>query len=141
MHSLFFVAGLFALTATSSVAFAQVPPDIAEGIRKIGPIIDGPGTQKLYAPLFANQKEPYPDVTVVRDIAYGTDPLQKLDLFTVAPTTGALKPVVLFIHGGGFQRGDKRPAGSQFYDNVMLWGTGQGMVGVNSSCGRAAKSR
>jgi len=41
MHYLFFVAALFALTATSSVALAQVPPDIAEGIRKIGPIVDG----------------------------------------------------------------------------------------------------
>src|SRR5882724_3331740 len=114
MHYLFFVAALFALTATSSVALAQVPPDIAEGIRKIGPIVDGPGNQKLYAPLFANQKEPYPDVTVVRDIAYGTDPLQKLDLFTAAPTLGAPKPVVLFIHGGGFERGDKRQPGSPF---------------------------
>jgi len=82
MHSLFVVAALFALTATSSVALAQVPPDIAEGIRKIGPIVDGPGTTKLYAPLFANQKEPYPNVTVVRDIAYGTDPLQKLGLYS-----------------------------------------------------------
>jgi len=131
MHHFFFIAALFALTATSSVALAQVPPDIAEGIRKIGPIVDGPGNQKLYAPLFANQKEPYPDVTVVRDIAYGTDPLQKLDLFTAAPTAGAPKPVVVFIHGGGFERGDKRQPGSPFYDNIMLWLTRQGMVGVN----------
>ena len=131
MHSRFFVAALFALTATSSVAFAQVPPDIAEGIRKIGPIVDAPGTAKLYAPLFANQKEPYPNVTVVRDIAYGTDPLQKLDVFTAAPTPGAPKPVVMFLHGGGFQRGDKRQPGSPFYDNIMLWLTQQGMVGVN----------
>jgi triacylglycerol lipase len=131
MHYLFFVAALFALTATSSVALAQVPLDIAEGIRKIGPIVDAPGTAKLYAPLFANQKEPYPNVTVVRDIAYGTDPLEKLDVFTAAPTPGAPKPVVMYLHGGGFQRGDKRPAGSPFYDNIMLWLTRQGMVGVN----------
>jgi len=131
MHHFFFIAALFALTATSSVALAQVPPDIAEGIRKIGPINDPPGTAKLYAPLFADHNEPYPNVTVVRDIAYGTDPLQKLDLFTAAPTPGAPKPVVLFIHGGGFERGDKRPAGSPFYDNIMLWLTRQGMVGVN----------
>jgi triacylglycerol lipase len=131
MHSLFVVAALFALTATSSVALAQVPPDIAEGIRKIGPIVDGPGTTKLYAPLFANQKEPYPNVTVVRDIAYGTDPLQKLDVFTAAPTPGAPKPVVMFLHGGGFERGNKRQPGSPFYDNIMLWLTQQGMVGVN----------
>src|SRR5438105_15536807 len=69
MHHRFFVAALFALTGVSSMALAQVPPDIAEGIRKVGPIVDGPGNQKLYAPLFANQKEPYPDVTVVSDIA------------------------------------------------------------------------
>ena len=139
MHSLFIVAALFALTATSSVALAQVPPDIAEGIRKIGPIVDGPGTTKLYAPLFANQKEPYPNVTVVRDIAYGTDPLQKLDVFTAAPTPGAPKPVVMFLHGGGFQRGDKRQPGSPFYDNIMLWLTQQGMVGVNMNYRLAPK--
>ena len=139
MHHVFFVAAVFALTATSSVAFAQVPPDIAEGIRKIGPIIDAPGTQKLYAPLFANQKEPYPDVTAVRDIAYGTDPLQKLDLFTAAPTPGAPKPVVVFIHGGGFERGDKRQPGSPFNDNIMLWLTQQGMVGVNMNYRLAPK--
>jgi acetyl esterase/lipase len=139
MHSLFVVAALFALTATSSVALAQVPPDIAEGIRKIGPIVDGPGTTKLYAPLFANQKEPYPNVTVVRDIAFGTDPLQKLDVFTAAPTPGAPKPVVMFIHGGGFERGNKRQPGSPFYDNIMLWLTQQGMVGVNMNYRLAPK--
>ena len=139
MHSLFVVAALFALTATSSVALAQVPPDIAEGIRKIGPIVDGPGTTKLYAPLFANQKEPYPNVTVVRDIAYGTDPLQKLDVFTAAPTPGAPKPVVMFLHGGGFERGNKRQPGSPFYDNIMLWLTQQRMVGVNMNYRLAPK--
>ena len=131
MHSLFFIAALLALTATSSVALAQVPPDIAEGIRKIGPINDPPGTAKLYAPLFADQKEPYPNVTVVRDIAYGTDPLQKLDVFTAAPTPGAAKPVVMHLHGGGFERGDKRRESSPYYDNIMLWLTRQDMVGVN----------
>jgi dienelactone hydrolase len=131
MHYLFFVAALFALTATSSVALSQVPPDIAEGIRKIGPINDPPGTAKLYAPLFADQKEPYPNVTVVRDIVYGTDPLQKLDVFTSAPTPGAAKPVVMHLHGGGFERGDKRREGSPYYDNIMLWLTRQDMVGVN----------
>src|SRR5262245_39772880 len=139
MHSLFVVAALFALAATSSVALAQVPPDIAEGIRKIGPIVDGPGTTKLYAPLFADQKEPYPNVTVVRDIAYGTDPLQKLDVFTAAPTPGAPKPVVMFLHGGGFERGNKRQPGSPFYDNVMLWLTQQSMVGVNMNYRLAPK--
>lgn len=64
-----FILSLVALTAVSGQALAQVPPDIAEGIRKIGPIVDSPGTAKLYAPLFADQKEPYPNVTITRDIA------------------------------------------------------------------------
>ena len=131
MHALIFVAALIALTATSSMVHAQVPPDIAEGLRKIGPIVDSPNTSKLYTPLFANQKEPYPNVTIVRDIAYGTDPLQKLDVFTAAPTPGAPKPVVVYLHSGGFERGEKRQPGSPFYDNVMLWLTRQDMVGVN----------
>jgi triacylglycerol lipase len=70
-------------------------------------------------------------VTVVRDIVYGTDPLQKLDVFTLAPTPGAAKPVVMHLHGGGFERGDKRREGSPYYDNIMLWLTRQDMVGVN----------
>jgi predicted esterase len=70
-------------------------------------------------------------VTVVRDIAYGTDPLQKPDIFTAAPTPGAAKPVVVYLHSGSFQRGDKRQPGSPFFDNIMLWLTRQDMVGVN----------
>lgn len=39
--------------------------------------------------------------------SYGTDPLQKLD-FWKAERTGA--PLVIFVHGGGWKRGDKRNA-------------------------------
>jgi acetyl esterase len=44
------------------------------------------------------------------DVAYGPHERNKIDLYLVeskAPT-----PLVLYIHGGGFQGGDKRPAGS-----------------------------
>ena len=126
-----FSATLLVLTAASSMALAQVPSDIAEGIRKIGPIVDTAGTAKLYAPLFASQKEPYPDVTVLRDVAYGTDPLEKLDVFAAAPAAGTPRTVIMYVHGGGFERGDKHQPGSPFLDNIMLWLTRQGMVGVN----------
>ena len=39
--------------------------------------------------------------------------------------------MVIYVHGGGFERGDKRQAGTPFYDNLMLWLTQQGAVGVN----------
>lgn len=41
------------------------------------------------------------------EIAYGGDPLQKLD-FWRASTPGA--PLVIFVHGGGWKRGDKANA-------------------------------
>ena len=132
------IATFVALTATCGASLAQVPPDIAEGIRKIGPIVDTPNTAKLYAPLFAEQKEPYPNLKGVRDIAYGSDPLNKLDVFTSGAGSG--KPVVIYVHGGGFERGDKRQPNSPFYDNLMLWLTQQGMVGVNMNYRLAPKN-
>src|SRR5258706_3744788 len=115
----------------SGVCVAQVPPDIAAGIHRIGPIVDAPNTAKLYASLFQNQKEPYPNVSVTRDMAYGPDPLNRLDIFTPSSGQNANRTVVIYVHGGGFERGDKRQAGTPFYDNLMLWLTQQGMVGVN----------
>ena len=35
------------------------------------------------------------------------------------------------MHGGGFIRGDKRSAGSPFYDNIMLWAARSGLLGIN----------
>jgi dienelactone hydrolase len=134
------IATVITLTSGSGASLAQVPPDIAAGIRKIGPIVDTPNTLKLYGPLFEGQKEPYPNVTVVRDIAYGPDPANKLDVFTPAAAAGAGKTVVFFVHGGGFERGDKRQPGSPFYDNLMLWLTQQGMVGVNLNYRLAPKN-
>lgn len=46
------------------------------------------------------------------EYAYGSDPLQKLD-FT--PATGnARAPLILFVHGGGWKRGDKNNATGSF---------------------------
>lgn len=45
-----------------------------------------------------------------RDVAYGTDPLQKLDVYAPAKGT-ATGPVILFAHGGGWKRGDKKQHG------------------------------
>ena len=41
------------------------------------------------------------------ELSYGTDPLQKLDYWK--PTTPG-SPLVIFVHGGGWKRGDKRGA-------------------------------
>ena len=43
---------------------------------------------------------------LARDVAYGTDPAQRLDVYGPA-AGGALRPVVVFVHGGRWQSGDK----------------------------------
>lgn len=69
-------------------------------------------------------------VTVIRDIAYGPDERHRLDVFTDA-SADAPKPVLLFVHGGGFIAGDKHSEGSPFYTNVGAWAANNGFAGVN----------
>lgn len=47
-----------------------------------------------------------------QEIAYGSDPLQKLDFHAAQTTRPA--PLVIFVHGGGWKRGDKNNATGQF---------------------------
>ena len=111
------------LLSCSAVALAQVPPDIAASTRAAGQTMD-PASGAPYAALFP--PEAWEGVTIERDIAYGPDPLHKLDVYTTPG--GARRPVLLFIHGGAFVRGDKH--GAFYPDNVTLWAARQGMVGV-----------
>jgi acetyl esterase/lipase len=106
------------------------PPEVAEGVRRIGPVINPPETAKLYAPLQPALKAG--EANVSRDVAYGPDERNKLDVF--APATGqpaGARPVIVYVHGGGYVAGNKTAPGSPFYDNVMLWAARNQMVGVN----------
>ena len=125
--SIFVAAGILA----STTAWAQqtpMPAHIAAKLHEIGRVVDPPATAPLYAPL--QQKEPYRGVKVDRDVKYGPADRNLLDLFT--PEAGSsYRPVLIYVHGGGFVAGNKHPAGSPFYDNIMLWAVKNGFVGVN----------
>lgn len=111
---------------------SQVPPAIAEQLKKIGPVVAPPATAALYAPL--QQREPYTGVRVVRDLAYGPHERHRLDVFRPLASFGsAAKPVLVFVHGGAFVGGNRRTGDSPFYDNIMLWAADNQMVGVNIS--------
>lgn len=50
-----------------------------------------------------------PEVTIVRDVAYGADAKQRLDVYI--PRGARNAPVVFMVHGGGWRTGDKRSRG------------------------------
>lgn len=120
------------LLLASSAALAQqspMPEEIAWKLVELGPVIDPAKTAVLYAPL--QQKEPYSGVKVERDVKYGPAELNRLDVF-VPETTSPARPVLIFVHGGGFIGGNKRdPNAIPFYDNIMLWAAKNGFVGIN----------
>ncbi len=120
--------------ALPSVASADLPQDIQAEIVKMGHVND-PATGKLFVSL---HKGVPADIKVSRDLAYGSDALQKLDVFTSGQ--GAGKPVLIYVHGGGFTRGDKHAGGGYAYDNLMVWAVQHGMVGADINYRLAPKN-
>ncbi len=49
------------------------------------------------------------DAPVLRDVAYGSHPGQRFDIYLPAQPKRA--PTIFYVHGGGWQRGDKAMAG------------------------------
>jgi len=122
------LAALLAASLAPTAARAQMPPEIAAKIAAMGRVIDPENTGKLYAPLL--EKEPYNFIKISRNVKYGPHERNVVDVFADdSKFTG--RPVLMFVHGGAFVRGSKRPPGSDFYDNVMVFAARNGMVGVN----------
>lgn len=123
-HTIACTLSLVALHAT-----AQVPPDIADKLKAMGRTINLPAVTALYAPALKSQS--YAGASITRDISYGKDAAQKLDVFVPDAPSTAPRAVLIFVHGGGFVGGDKHTTNNPLYDNVMLWAVHHGMVGVN----------
>ncbi|MCJ0764911.1 alpha/beta hydrolase [Variovorax terrae] len=113
----------------ASCATVQMPPDAAEKIRAMGRVVDGPATAAIFAPR-VREREPFANVKIERDARYGPAERNLLDVFQPTEAAAAPRPVLIFVHGGGFVAGARRNPGSPFYDNVMLWAVRNGMVGV-----------
>ncbi len=116
---------------------SPMPDEIARKLLELGRVIDPPKTAALYAPL--QQKEPYPGVKIERDVKYGAADRNLLDVFTPQKASSP-RPVLIFVHGGGFTAGNKRTGDSPFYDNIMLWAAKNGFVGVNTTYRLAPQS-
>lgn len=115
-----------------STAHAALSESQRRSMHAIGPIW-GQDIQKhrdvvvaAYSPVLA--AAPKAGVTVARDLPYGAHARQVLDI--LAPALAKAAPVVMFVHGGAFVRGDKR-INDEIYDNVLIWFARHGYVGVN----------
>jgi acetyl esterase/lipase len=131
------LAALAVVIAGTASAQSPMSEDLAWKLLELGRTIDPPKTAALFAPI--QQKEPYQGVKTERDVKYGPADRHLLDVFT-PETVSSARPVLIFIHGGGFIAGNKRSPGSPFYDNVMLWAVNNGFVGVNATYRLAPQS-
>lgn len=112
--------------APRSNAPAGMPADVAAKLREVGAKID-PGAAALYAPLHAQLK--HDGVEVRRDLAYGPHERHRADVY-LPREAGRNRPLLVFVHGGGFARGAKSTPGSFSYDNIGYWAAEHGLVGV-----------
>lgn len=63
------------------------------------------------------------------DVPYGSDPYQRLDVYSAADARAA--PIVLMVHGGGWRRGDKRSQGVVGHKAQRWMSRGLILVSVN----------
>jgi acetyl esterase/lipase len=83
---------------------------------------DAPGLDPIAEAVAAVPRLVLPVVRERRDVAYATvSPTQRLDLFLPSDTDGPV-PVVVWIHGGGWERGDRRIHGASPAEGLLTRG-------------------
>jgi acetyl esterase/lipase len=119
-----------ALAACAGAALAQVPFDIEAKLKAMGRVIAPEATARLYQPLFGLGM--MTGVMADRDIAFGPDPKQKLNVYTPAGATKAQSEVLVFMPGGQGTKQMAGPEGVPFYDNIGAWGVKNGFIVVTT---------
>lgn len=103
--------------------------EVTEALRKVAAIghkFDPDileATRAIYAPMIG---KPATAVQVTADVAYGTDPRQKVDVYRPAKPDGR---VMVYVPGGGFVGGDKNTDGV-FYCNLGNYFADHGILTV-----------
>lgn len=122
--------GLWLVAIAAGIAPAQVPPEIAKQLAAIGRGVCVGETAPFYRPL--HPSPPYPGISITRDVPFGPDPKNVLDVFTPANGDGNTgRPVLIYAPGGAGNKRQGGKYGDVFYDNIGLWAVKNGMVGVN----------
>ena len=122
------IPGIFAAAIFgSALALAQVPADVAQKLVAMGPNVCPTDTAKLYKPM---QLPPPAGVKMMRDISYGGDAREIMDVFW-GEKGGGNRTVLIYVSGGAGNKIEPVPDGDAFYDNIMYWAVKNGMTGVN----------
>lgn len=103
-------------------------PEMRAKLQALGAELMPPMLQGTTALMASIAAPPDPAIEIARDLQYGPDPRNRLDIFRRGMPHNA--PVLVYVHGGGFVMGDKRSPDSPFYDNFGQWVAQQGWVGV-----------
>ena len=74
---------------------------------------------------------PKDGVDIHKDIAYGAEERQRLDVFAPAAKPARPAPIIVYVHGGGYVAGERSPMPGLIYDNVATFFARNGAVGVN----------
>lgn len=114
------------LSEPAAAQMSANPTEVAAKIREMGPRLGREvvqTTRRLYAPLQA--AAPREGVKVTRDQVYGPHERHRLDVFQPAKKSARSAPVVVYLHGGGFVRGDKRGVA-----NVGTYFARHGVIGI-----------
>jgi hypothetical protein len=138
-------------TVAAGTLQAQVPPAVEAELVKMGRVVDPGCTGKLYRPLFEKNDyntywpvdaatpnkeiKLYKGVTALRDISYGPQPKDLIDIFV--PDKGKeSRTVFIFVPGGAGNKIEQQSIESNmFYDNIGRWAADNGMIGVTMQRG------
>ena len=120
---------------------STMPPEVAAQLRRIGrefPPDTVDAVRELLTPL--HQANGYQAPRVERELAYGPAPRHRLDIHLPADEPAG-RPVLLYVHGGGFVAGDKTAPGSPYYDHLGGWAARNGMIAVTMTYRLAPQHR
>jgi hypothetical protein len=143
------LAAMMAMTLS-----AQVPAAIESELVKMGRVVDPGCTGKLFRPLFGkndynaywpvdaampnNSLKLYSGVTVMRDVSYGPQPKDLIDIF-VPEKGGTSRTVLIYVPGGAGNKIEQQSVeANMFYDNIGKWAAENGMIGVTMQRGGTA---
>ncbi len=104
------------------------PRELRQAIAAMGQAL-GPDVLRSVQALFGPEQDAMAGMPANADIPYGTHPRQTLDLYRPAQPA-APAPVLLWVHGGGFVRGEKRAPNHPFNAHVGRWAARNGMIGA-----------